>query len=96
MQIRMDRPHHSKSTLGSLTVALIFILSTCVVSVRARLPHVFDRKLASKRECEEARDSQDELETFKLYSVNKVQSFHQCPVTCSGALSFEGSIGKCR
>jgi hypothetical protein len=57
---------------------------------------VFDRDLAGKIQCEEARDAAEELEIFKLYCVNKVQAFHHCALTCSDALSFEGSVGKCR
>jgi hypothetical protein len=91
----MTRTPLSKLSIAATT--LLLLLSSIVTAVQAaKEPYVFDRDFSGKRECEEARDAQDELEIFKLFCVNKVQSFHQCALTCSGALSFEGSVGKCR
>ena len=42
-----------------------------------------------------ARDMQEELEDFKLYCVNRAESFRLCSLTCSDALTLEGSLGTC-
>lgn len=93
----MTRVSLSKvTTIQSVAITLFLLLSSLLMSVNATPSYVFDRDLAGKSQCEEARDAQEELEIFKLYCVNKVQSFRHCALTCSEALWFEGSVGKCR
>ncbi|KAL3922384.1 MAG: hypothetical protein SGARI_006465, partial [Bacillariaceae sp.] len=51
---------------------------------------------AGSEKCIEARDAQEDPENFRLYCVNKPESFKFCAVTCSEALTFEGSVGSCK
>jgi hypothetical protein len=57
---------------------------------------LFHKDAAGSDKCTEARDAQEDPETFRLYCVNKPESFKYCAVTCSEALTFEGSVGRCK
>jgi hypothetical protein len=84
------------------TIIFLFPLFTTLLSINniqveaGGMQYQFHKDAAGQDNCEKARDDQEELETFKLYCVNKVQSFQLCSLTCSDALHFEGSVGDCR
>jgi hypothetical protein len=88
----------TSSSVYSLAIALLLALSTPtkVVAGGGRPTYVFDKDRAGNERCNEAKDLQEDPETFRLYCVNRADSFKHCAVTCSGALSFEGSKGKCK
>ncbi|KAL3912016.1 MAG: hypothetical protein SGILL_007051 [Bacillariaceae sp.] len=67
-------------------------------SVKATAPtgYSFDKDVAGTDKCIEARDKQEDPENFRLYCVNKAESFKYCAQTCSDALFFDGSTGRCR
>jgi hypothetical protein len=74
----------------------ISLAPTASMANHEKISYVFDRDAAGNHKCIKARDQQDDPETFRLYCVNKVESFKYCAVTCSEALTFEGSRGKCK
>jgi hypothetical protein len=90
------------SIMNFNTITFLFPLFTTLLSINSiqveagGMQYQFHKDAAGQDNCEKARDDQEELETFKLYCVNKVQSFQLCSLTCSDALHFEGSVGDCR
>jgi hypothetical protein len=86
----------SHRAIPSLVLSLAISFSfPAVLGNHGKMSYIFDRDAAGNDKCTAARDKQDDPETFRLYCVNKVESFKFCSVTCSEALTFEGSRGKC-
>lgn len=89
--------------LGFLSLAVVVAgdsNDTETNSEKKLAQYVFDQDRAGAK-CtkflDDIRASDDgDIERFKLFCVNKGHSFHLCALTCSDALHFEGSSGKCR
>jgi hypothetical protein len=81
----------------NLILSLMALQST-VTTVNAdgpkKMNYIFDQDAAAA-ECERVQRENDE-ETFRLFCVNRKQSFKLCSVSCSDALYFEGTIGECQ
>ena len=58
-----------------------------------KIKYMFDQDAAAAQ-CEKTQRENDD-ETFRLFCINRKQSFKLCSLSCSNALHFEGSVGKC-
>mmetsp|Transcript_23045 Transcript_23045/g.54690 ORF Transcript_23045/g.54690 Transcript_23045/m.54690 type:complete len:284 (-) Transcript_23045:78-929(-) len=87
-------------TFTIVSVSVVVEVVSAKELKEAEVPYVFDRDQggpACKREYENIKEQDGgDDERFKLYCVNTVESFKQCPITCSEALKFEGSSGSCK
>lgn len=73
---------------GSLLLAIASVVTLSLANNHEKMSYAFDKDAAGRDRCEGARDKQEDPETFRLYCINKVESFKYCAITCSDALTF--------